>query len=84
MKQVAVRYANMVAKRTGAQTWFTFPSVGLRKSTISIPMKIVAITTASFPRNRTKSPTVLIAVTRKILFPSTLKALKQPTQKLHP
>ena len=84
MKQVAVKYANMAAKRTGAQTWFTFPSLGLLKSTISIPMKMVATTTAIFPRKRTKSPTVFIAVTRKILLPSTLKALKHPTQKLQP
>ena len=84
MKHVAVRYANIVAKSTGAQTCCTFPSLGFLKSTISIPIKIVATTTANFPRKRTKSPTVLIAVTRRILFPKTLKALKQPTQKLQP
>ena len=75
MKHVAVRYANMLAKSTGAQTWCTFPSLEFLKSTISMPIKMVATTIANFPRKRTKSPTVFIAVTRKILFPRTLKAL---------
>ena len=50
----------------------------------SIPIKTVAVTTAAFPRNKMKSPTELIAATRKTLFAIILKARPADQQKFSP
>jgi len=44
----------------------------------------VRVTTRTFPRNRTKSPTLLIAATRRMLLDRAWKAFLPPVQKLHP
>jgi hypothetical protein len=50
----------------------------------SIPTKTTAVTTPALPKKRIKSPTELIAMTRKALLDSILKARPADQQKFSP
>lgn len=48
------------------------------------PEMTVKVTTKTLPKNSTKSPTLLIAATRRMLLDRAWKAFLPPVQKLHP
>ncbi|PSN43900.1 hypothetical protein C0J52_03677 [Blattella germanica] len=49
-----------------------------------MPIRIVATTTSALPRKRTKSPTELMAATRRAFVDRCLNACCPPLQKLYP